>query len=533
MSQLPQGWAECKLGDVTDYGSTVKVEPTEIPDDAWVLELEDIEKDTSRVLKRLTFAERKSKSTKNRFHRGDVLYGKLRPYLNKVVRATDDGFATTEIIPIPPNDCLDGNYLFYWLKHPKFTAYVNSVSHGLNMPRLGTEAGKEAPFVLAPIDEQKRIANKLDNLLSRVDNCRERLDRVPTVLRRFRQSVLAAATSGKITEDWRTESNLNADWQQVTLAEVAADFSYGSSSKSLKVGRIPVLRMGNIQDGILDWSDLVYSIDENEIAKYNLEVGDVLFNRTNSPELVGKTAVYRGEKPAIYAGYLIRVRCTDRLNPDYLNYCLNSPAGRDYCWKVKSDGVSQSNINAKKLAAFEFSLPTMPEQAEIVRRVELMFQFMDSLTSKVRRARGKIDQLTPSVLTKAFRGELVASEVAQADGKEHQYEDAWALLARISASKNQNEKSRKNRPRNPDQPSSKSNTGKAKRMQKIDRETLLAAVIKLKKDQFTFDELRLAIDANYEDLKATWFNLLQEPNTPIRQIFDDATKAIAFKRVIK
>jgi type I restriction enzyme, S subunit len=194
--ELPPSWLRLKLGDVISYGKAERAEPGDIPVDAWVLELEDIEKDTSKLLQRLTFAQRQSKSTKNRFSAGDVLYGKLRPYLNKVIMADEDGYCTTEILPLPSNQAIHGRYLFYWLRHPEFLEYVVSVSHGLNMPRLGTEAGSQAPLVLAPLNEQQRIADKLDALLARVDACRERLDRVPPILRRFRQAVLAAATSG-------------------------------------------------------------------------------------------------------------------------------------------------------------------------------------------------------------------------------------------------------------------------------------------------------------------------------------------------
>jgi len=108
MSGLPDSWKTCRLGDVVDYGATSKAEPDAIPADAWVLELEDIEKDTSKVLQRLTFAQRQSKSTKNRFAAGDVLHGKLRPYLNKVICADQAGFCTTEIIPLKPSECTRG-----------------------------------------------------------------------------------------------------------------------------------------------------------------------------------------------------------------------------------------------------------------------------------------------------------------------------------------------------------------------------------------------------------------------------------------
>jgi len=204
--ERPTSWEQCQLGDVVDYGVAQKAEPNEIPSDGWVLELEDIEKDTSKILQRFTLQQRQSKSTKNRFFVGDVLYGKLRPYLNKVVRADQDGYCTTEIVPLTPSPWLNGGYLFYWLRHPAFLEYVTSVSHGLNMPRLGTEAGRNAPFVLAPINEQKRIADKLDALLGRVACCRERLERLPETFKRLRQSILLSAIDGALTDDCRAKS---------------------------------------------------------------------------------------------------------------------------------------------------------------------------------------------------------------------------------------------------------------------------------------------------------------------------------------
>ena len=288
-------------------------------------------------------------------------------------------------------------------------AFIDAGKGGAQ-PNISQGVIKDWPIPLAPLAEQKRIADKLDALLARVDRCRARLERVPLILKRFRQAVLAAATSGQLTEDWREERRIDRTINLVRLEDTGSAFSYGSSAKSSTNGLIPVLRMGNIQNGKLDWKDLVFTSDRNEIAKYELFPGDVLFNRTNSPELVGKTAVYKGERPAIYAGYLIRVKCSSQLLPDYLNYCLNSPEGRDYCWRVKSDGVSQSNINAKKLAAFEFDLPPLEEQHKIVRRVEILFAYADRLGARYQAARAQVERLTPALLAKAFRGELVAQD---------------------------------------------------------------------------------------------------------------------------
>ena len=263
----------------------------------------------------------------------------------------------------------------------------------------------KAPVALAPLAEQKAIADKLDTLLAQVENTKARLERIPQILKRFRQSVLAAAVSGRLTEEWRGTPDVNG-WESDELSRFIEKPRYGSSAKSQKSGDVPVLRMGNLQDGRLDWSDLVYTSDPEEIEKYRLEPGDVLFNRTNSPELVGKTSIFRGEREAIYAGYLIKIKCLPSLNPEFLNYQLNSPKAKDYCKAVKSDGVSQSNINAKKLAAYPLSCPPIEEQTEIVRRVDQLFAHADRIEQQVNNALARVNNLTQSILAKAFRGEL-------------------------------------------------------------------------------------------------------------------------------
>lgn len=286
---------------------------------------------------------------------------------------------------------------------------------------------EETELPVAPLAEQRRIVAKLDALQSRTRIAREALDAVAPLLKSFRQSVLQAAVTGALTEEWRSEQGESEPWKDVALHEVATDFSYGTAAKSSKTGEIPVLRMGNIQDGKLDWNGLVYTSDKAEIKKFSLASGDVLFNRTNSPELVGKSAVYRGERPAVYAGYLIKVRCGARLMPDYLNFSLSSPSGRDWCWEVKTDGVSQSNISAGKLSQYRFELPPLPEQTEIVRRVQHLFAMADAMEAEFAAAQRSVDQLDQSLLATAFRGELVPQDPSD--------EPASVLLERIRAAR--------------------------------------------------------------------------------------------------
>ena len=173
-----------------------------------------------------------------------------------------------------------------------------------------------------------------------------------------------------------------------------------------------------MQRGKIDWSKLKYTSDNVEIDKYELTKGDVLFNRTNSPELVGKTSIFLSDKLAIYAGYLIKIWNYPVLDSHYLNYCLNSNYARKWCLEVKTDGVSQSNINAQKLSNFIIPFPTTIEQKEIVRRVESLFAKADAITARYETLRTQIEDLPQAILAKAFRGELVPQLPGDGDARE-------------------------------------------------------------------------------------------------------------------
>lgn len=224
----------------------------------------------------------------------------------------------------------------------------------------------------------------------------------------------------------------------MSLDKLCYSFQYGTSKKSHPSGKVAVLRMGNIQNGEIGWSDLVYTSDDKEIEKYNLKAGNVLFNRTNSPELVGKTGIYRGGRPAIFAGYLIRINNFEELDSNYLNYCLNTRYARKFCSKVKSDAVSQSNINAQKLGKFEVPFCSPEEQKEIVRRVGALFKIADPLEKRLDAAIAHAEKLTQAILAKAFRGELVPTEAELARREGRSYEPASALLAKIKGQNRHN-----------------------------------------------------------------------------------------------
>ncbi|WP_223064590.1 restriction endonuclease subunit S [Frischella japonica] len=338
---------------------------------------------------------------------------------------------------------ISATYLNYYLNKFYLSGEVTNYQGGSNNLRnLKFKEYSKINIPIPSINEQKIIAEKLDLLLAQVQETKSRLEQIPELLKQFRQSVLSDAVSGKLTEEWRESKNLN-DWKNGILKDFIKKPSYGTSTKSKKVGSVPVLRMGNLKNGNLDWADLVYTSDQTEIDKYELIAGDVLFNRTNSPELVGKTSIYRGERKAIYAGYLIKIQCLDDLNPEYLNYNLNSPEAKQYCYEVKSDGVSQSNINAQKLGEYPIQIPSLQEQNEIVRRVEQLFAYADKIEQQVNTALEKVNHLPQSILAKAFRGELTAQWRAENVDLITGENSAASLLEKIQVERAQNNKNKK------------------------------------------------------------------------------------------
>ncbi len=203
LPDLPSTWQWVRLGNVAQYGSPDKIESADIPSDAWLLDLEDIEKDTSRLLQRKAFRDSPSKSTKTAFAVDDVLYGKLRPYLNKVLVADAPGYCTTEIVPIRTFGFVNPSYLRYALKRPEFLAYANSKSYGMNLPRLGTEDARRAALPLPPLAEQKRIVAKVDELMALCDRLEAQLQERDT-----QQAALARASLARFAEA-PTPANLN------------------------------------------------------------------------------------------------------------------------------------------------------------------------------------------------------------------------------------------------------------------------------------------------------------------------------------
>lgn len=195
-------------------------------------------------------------------------------------------------------------------------------------------------------------------------------------------------------------------WERLGLMTLGVE--YGTSAKSQPEGKVPVLRMGNMQNGKIDWTDLVYSDNDEEIKQYSLKKGDVLFNRTNSPELVGKTSIIETDEKAIFAGYLIRINhLTEITDGRYLTYFLNSMIAKKYGNFVKTDGVNQSNINGQKLINYPFVFCSLEEQKEVANILEQKLTACDQLAAELAKQLKQAELLKQAVLKAAFSGSLL------------------------------------------------------------------------------------------------------------------------------
>ncbi|MBN8687719.1 MAG: restriction endonuclease subunit S [Chitinophagales bacterium] len=386
---------------------------------------------------------------------------------------------------------IDKMFLFYALNYLVIDFVIKSKGTA-GLSHITKKDFEATSLIIPPLPEQKRIVNKVEELFSELDEAEKNLNTVQKKLTLYVNVVLKDAFQGKFTladneisnsaskklvqnitllkenlyrtlvDDWTKKlkkwnnstskskkptkpslpklipsltkkeieelPNIPNTWAWIKINDITLGVSYGSSTKSEKKGKVPVLRMGNIQNHFFQWQDLVYTSNKAEITKYKLKRNDVLFNRTNSPELVGKSAIFKGEQDAIFAGYLIRINQIDSIiNGDYLNYYLNSPIARSYGNKVKTDAVNQSNINGDKLIGYPIPICSLSEQEKVVREIEYRLTISENLKETTKQNLNKAQVFRHKILSLAMNGNISSQNNAD--------EPASLLLPQIQKEK--------------------------------------------------------------------------------------------------
>lgn len=416
---IPDSWKWVKLGDCTGYAQTKeKVSPKDITGDMWSLDLEDVQKDTGAILVKTKASERKINGDKVKFHKGQVLYSKLRPYLKKILVAPDEGICTPELVPFDTY-LIDENYIAYVLRSPHIDYVINSVTYGVKMPRVGTDTMTNLLIPLPPLAEQKRIVAKIEELLPLVDRYATAYEKLEQFNAKFpedmKKSILQYAIQGKLveqrpeegtgkelyrqiqTEKQRlikegkikkekplpkiTEDELPFDipesWKWCRLSDVI-DVRDGThdSPKYVPVG-IPLVTSKNLVNGVIDYGNVKY-ITQEDADKINVrsmvDDDDILFAMIGSignPVLVKKDREFCIKNMALFK----RFANTD-ISMRYVYWFLFYA---QYKLKKEASGGVQSFISLSRFREHLIPLPPVAEQNRIVAKLEEILPLCERL----------------------------------------------------------------------------------------------------------------------------------------------------------
>ncbi|WP_084617961.1 restriction endonuclease subunit S [Cellvibrio sp. OA-2007] len=317
------------------------------------------------------------------------------------------------------------------------TPEILKVAYGGAQPNISGKAIEEFLVALPPLAEQQQIAQKLDELLAQVDTLKARLDAIPNILKRFRQSVIAAAVSGRLTEEWRGSNGIEYSYAEDKLSNLINEMRNGLSAKPNEQGLgVPILRISSVRSLFVDQVDVRFlELDEIEVQRYSLKPEDLLFTRYNgSLEFVGVCGQVRklSHENLVYPDKLIRVRVNkEKIIPSYLELYYASADVREFVMSLVKSTSGQKGISGQDLKDMNICFPSVVEQTEIVRRVEKLFAYADQIEQRVKDAQARVNHLTQSILAKAFRGELTADWRAQNPELISGENSAAALLERI------------------------------------------------------------------------------------------------------
>ncbi|MEQ9356893.1 restriction endonuclease subunit S [Coleofasciculus chthonoplastes] len=467
MNELPEGWASTFFGEINCF-SPITLNPSQFGDE--IFELFSVPSFQNR--KPEIVRGKEIGSTKQIVEYDDVLVCKINPRINRVWQVTPkreyQQIASSEWIVMRSPE-LDASYLTHYFSSAEFRKMMCAEVSGVggSLTRVQPKRVATFPVKIAPLNEQKRIADKLDALLARVNACRDRLERVSCILKDFRQAVIADATSGKLTQNWRTE-HINVSWNReiedeltkfcFTDAPCFGDFRFPVSWNVARLGEIaeivggitkdskkqdpadeelPYLRVANVQRGFFDLSEIkTIRVPQRRIEELLLSRGDILFNEGGDIDKLGRGWVWDGEiERCTFQNHVFRVRLKNELfEPKFFSWYGNL-RGAAYFLSVGKQTTNLASINKSLLSALPIVIPPAEEQSEIVRRIEVLFAYADRIESRYQNALTRVEQLTPTLLSKAFRGELVSQDPDD--------EPASVLLERIKSEKRRMDSKRK------------------------------------------------------------------------------------------
>jgi type I restriction enzyme S subunit len=459
-SEVPEGWVSLTIQDVCDINPP-KPKKGDLPGDTPVtfvpMPAVDAERGEISSPEIRPFSEVRSGFTA--FKKGDVIMAKITPCMENGKAAVakelvnDRGFGSTEFFVLRSNGSISPRYLFHYIRQRSFRSLAESNMTGsVGQKRVPKVFIQSTVIPLPPLPEQHRIVAAIEALFARLDATNARLERVPGILKQFRQAVLAAACDGRLTEDWRANRGFpvkNSEGSIAEKAEIPLSWYWSnlksictqivdcphSTPKWVEKGEI-CLRTTNFQPGYLDLSEVRYvsfETYEERIARLEPQQNDIVYSREGG--ILGIACIIPNELKACLGQRMMLLRTSQsKCTPKYLLDVLNSPFILNKV-KTLTGGTSSPHLNVGDVKQFLIPLPPLLEQHEIVRRVDALFALADRIEARVAAARERTETMRQSILAQAFSGRLVPTEAELARLEGRDYEPASVLLERIRSEK--------------------------------------------------------------------------------------------------
>lgn len=452
-NDLPEGWAKTTLGEVCQhpqYGWTASA--AKRPDGLKLLRTTDISSGNVNWDGVPVCSVEPDDPEKYLLHAEDIVISRAGSIgLSFMVRQCPMAAFASYLIRLRPRPPIRSEFISLFLQSPSYWSQVIEESAGIAIPNINATKLSAFSLPLPPLAEQKRIVAKVEELLARVNAARERLARVSAILKRFRQAVIAAACSGRLTADWRKsrgipngEGEVPASWRKVNVAGIASpeprsiqSGPFGSNLHHSEFQATGVLAIGidNVQEGRFSLGR-EHRISENkfeELKKYQARRGDVLITVMAT---IGRVCIVPDDlEPAIITKHVYRITVDrEQVLPKYLMFSLMGDPDLISELNDQVRGQTRPGINGEILKSLPIRCPPLEEQLEIVRRVDALFKYAEKIEARIEAARGRADKIGQTVLAKAFRGELVPTEADLARTEGRSYESASTLLARVRPS---------------------------------------------------------------------------------------------------